>query len=543
MRLALLLLLAAAPAGAEAALVGGSGLASAIGLAPQASAVWPYGTFHDLLWVMVYHRSWLGFLGESLAAIVARGLLGTGLTALAWPPEVPRPSLRRLAARNVAFAALAGALLSPWAALGVVASEVSVSWYTVGELLPLLIMAPVLQRGGIVPGWWRGLPPLGTVVLSLGNFLVLTAGSALLWSVPRAALLPAALLAGALNGLLWRWAVRLAVLRERVRLPRVPVAPIVIVAAAGLVFGLVAISERGLERPETREPPPIAALEANSPNHPAIFMAGYNSRYDGEPSGHTPPIVRFSYRGLDPAGRPLPYTAVATHQSLISSARLLAAQVDRVHRDTGQPVALIAESEGALVARYYLVTMAHPAVDRVAFVSPPIRAGRIYYPPRGVGSGWGVVAGWEMRGVFAALSATDGLPNSADEPFVRSLMANAPLFRGNRMLCPVRGVQSIAFLSTVDAVTVSPGVQPRIPVVEVPGLHGLVIDGPVAGQRLADFLARGQTRAHREWDYAAIQWAGAAWQAPSLPVQWNPVWRDAPGSSGGDFQPDVCPPA
>jgi hypothetical protein len=253
--------------------------------------------------------------------------------------------------------------------------------------------------------------------------------------------------------------------------------------------------------------------------------------------------VRFSYRGLDPQGHPLPYTALATHQSLTASARLLAAQVDRVHRATGRPVALLAESEGAFVARYYLVTMPHAAVDRVAFVSPPVRAGRIYYPPRDVHSGWGVATGWELRGVFAVLSTADGLPNSADQPFVRSLMANAPLFRGDRMLCPVRGVQAMAFLSTVDAVTVSPGVHPRIPVVEVPGLHGLVIDGPVAGQRLADFLVTGRMRGHREWDYTAMQWAGAAWQAPALPVRWNPVWREVAGRSNRDLEPDACQPA
>src|SRR5690348_11003261 len=45
------------------------------GLAPQVTAPSPFGAFHDLRWLLVYHRSWIT-LGFELAALLAfRGAL------------------------------------------------------------------------------------------------------------------------------------------------------------------------------------------------------------------------------------------------------------------------------------------------------------------------------------------------------------------------------------------------------------------------------------------------------------------------------------
>jgi hypothetical protein len=540
-RFALLIILAAVPAGIEAAMIRRSELDTTISLAPHISALRPFGTFHDLLWVMVYHRTWAEFVGESVAAIGVRALLTTGLIALAWPVGRQRPSLNRLVVRNLVFAAVTGAILAPWAALGVVASEVSVFWYAAAELVPLLIMAPLLQRGGIVVGWWRGLPPLRIVILSLVNIVTLTAGSALQWWAPPILDVPVALLVGGANGILWWFAVRAALAPGRVRLPRVPVTPIVVAVVMFTVFALADATLLGGHHRERREPRPLAQLEALSPDHPVIFLAGYDSDYRGEASGRTLPVVRYSYQGIDSAGHPRPYSPVATHQSLVESARQLARQVDEVHRRTGRPVGLLAESEGALVTRVYLQTMPHPAVDRVAYVSPPIRAGRAYYPPRGQDSGWGVGLGWELRAIFAVLSAVNMLPNSADEPFIRSLIDDAPLFRG-RLVCPERGVAVLAFLPVSDAITASPSIRPQVPVVEVPGLHGLLIDRPDVRRRLAAFFSQGRMDQHRVWGYAALQWAGAAWLAPLLPVGWNPAWRTVAGKSTRHLRSDKCAP-
>lgn len=117
--------------------------------------------------------------------------------------------------------------------------------------------------------------------------------------------------------------------------------------------------------------------------------------------------MRFSYRGSDAHGQPLPYTAEDTHRSLVERAMLLAAQVDKVHRRTGKPIALVGESEGSLVARYYLSHSSHPEVDTAILTSPIVRAGRTYYPPPQAREGWGIGTGWLLRGPLAAIGSTN----------------------------------------------------------------------------------------------------------------------------------------
>src|SRR5512135_75501 len=70
------------------------GPAPARALAPQASALGPFGIFHDLRWLLVYHSTWLLFALELVAAIVVRGALIGLLVRLAWPETSRRPSAR-----------------------------------------------------------------------------------------------------------------------------------------------------------------------------------------------------------------------------------------------------------------------------------------------------------------------------------------------------------------------------------------------------------------------------------------------------------------
>jgi hypothetical protein len=343
---------------------------------------------------------------------------------------------------------------------------------------------------------------------------------------------PAAALAGGINGLLWAWAVRIAVLHKRVRLPRVPVFPIVVTLVIAFMFTLGNATQTGTPEPERTEPLPLSAVEAKVTGGPVLFLAGYNSHYSGAATGRTLPILRYSYAGSDPDGRPVPYPEIATHQSLVTSAQRLSVQVDRVSRSTGRQVSLLAQSEGALVAHYYLATMPHPQVSRLALLSPPIHTGRAYYPPPQAHTGWGIATGWELRAVYTVLGLAGGVRSKADEPFIRSLLDNAPLFRGAQMLCPVSGVEVVAFLSTWDSSAVPPGLRAGVPIVQVPGPHGLLIDSPDAQSRLVNFLNSGKLRQRRTWEHGAILRSGAAWQAPTLAISLNPAWRDVAGQPG-----------
>ncbi|HEX2774339.1 MAG TPA: hypothetical protein VHN18_18180 [Micromonosporaceae bacterium] len=537
-RTILLLVLAALLPALEAAVVAAIGFQAVRGLAPQASAVWPYHVYHDMRWLLVYHNSVPGFVLELLAVTLLRGLYSAALVALAWPAQVPRPSLRWLAQRNVEVAALAMVVVSPWAAFSVAFATVTLAWFLVASLVPMLILSPFLIKAGTVAHWWRGLPSMQLVGWSALNLVLLTVAGALAASVPGWWAVPVVAVAGAANGLVRRQTVHEAVLPRRVRWARVPVAPLAIIltmvlaVAAQAVIGVAGRGTKGEWRPPIVSRP----LPPQVP-HAVIAIAGHDSSWDGRPPVD-PRVERFSYRGLDAQRRPLPYRPGTTHRSLESSAALLAAQVDEVHARTGRPVALIGQSEGAMVARTYLEKWPGSPVEAVLLFSPLIRPGRSYYPPPEAGSGWGVVAGWELRGVIGLANLVRSNDQHADEPFIRSLLDHAPFYR-NYALCPVQGVRMIAFIPTASAVEAPPGKHAGIPVIQFPGVHGGLLRRNEVQDEIVDFLTGGLPEGKRR-EYGLLQRLAAPWQSPPLKISLNPMWREAHQNDPA-FTGRICP--
>ena len=537
-RWAALLALAVLPPVLEAAVLVGIGFHAARGLAPQVTAVWPYDSYHDLRWLLVYHDSWWSFLVGLLTLIAFRGLLSAGLTALAWPAGVDRPSFDWLVKRNLKVAALAAVIISPWAALSVAFSTVALSWYLLASLIPMLVLTPFLQRAGMVGHWWRGLPTMALLGWSLLNFALLTVAAALIASVPGWWPVVVTALAGVANGLLWRRTVAAAALPARIRWSRVPVAPVAIVLTMAAAVGWQSLYGLVTGGPREWRPPVLAQPLPDRVPHAVIAIAGHDSQWDGRPPAD-PRVERFSYRGLDGQRRPLPYGPRDTHQSLDSSAALLAAQVDELHRRTGRPVALLGESEGAMVARTYLEKWPKPSpVEAVMLFSPLVQPGRAYYPPPGH-SGWGVAVGWELRGIFALASLPQKVKNDPDQPFVRSVLVDAPFLR-NRTLCPVPGVRMIAFLPTVSAVEAPPGGYSQVPVIQLPAFHGGLINRRAADTQVVAFLAGDEMDQPRR-EYGLLQRLGAAWQPPPLALSVNPIWS-ATREADPAFTGRVCGP-
>ncbi|MFG1954535.1 PadR family transcriptional regulator [Micromonospora sp. NPDC048830] len=64
----------------------------------------------------------------------------------------------------------------------------------------------------------------------------------------------------------------------------------------------------------------------------------------------------------------------------------------------------------------------------------------------------------------------------------------------------------------------------KIPVVEVLSLHVELLGRPMVYDEVIDFLA-GADVSHVRSEYGLLQRLGAAWQAPLLTVNANPVWR------------------
>ncbi|GAA2708850.1 hypothetical protein ACFY2R_04495 [Micromonospora olivasterospora] len=488
--------------------------------------------YHDMRWLLVYHDSWWLFWSGLLVLIALRGVLCAAIVSLAWPARAPRPPYRTLVLRNVGVAAIGAVLVLPFAAYAVGASAVSLSWFLFAALIPMLLLAPFLQRMSVGLSLWRGLPSAEMVGWALLNFVVITVAGGLVWSTPEAWTPLVTAVTGAVNGLLWNRTVRAAVLQTRTRWRRVPVVPVVAVLALAVPLTVQALSQPR-EQANTFTPPIFNQPLPPQVPYAVLLLAGHNSAYDGRPAAD-PNVERFSYLGLDSGGRPLPYRSEATHRSLESSSRLLAAQVEAVHRRTGRPIALVAQSEGVMVARTYLRDRPGSPVRALAMFSPLVRAGRTYYPPPDARSGWGLAPGWLLRLMFQVTDIGNRTASTPDEPFVRSLLEGAPFYR-YQTLCPVPGVRVIAFLPTVTAGEAPPGQPIRIPVVEVPTFHGGVIGKPAADADLIDFLA-GADINRRQPEFGLLQRLGDAWHAPALAVRVNPVWRPA-AAPGRPFTP------
>ncbi|MEV0806298.1 hypothetical protein [Micromonospora sp. NPDC050200] len=497
------------------------GFTPAKGLAPQITAVWPYDSYHDMRWLLVYHNSWLMFGSGLLGLIALRGVLSATIVSLAWPTRTPRPPYRALVLRNVGVAAFGAVLVLPFAAYSVAASVLSLSWFLFASLIPMLLLAPFLQRMSVGRRLWRGLPSAELVGWSLLDFAVITLGGGLVWRTPDVWTPLVAAATGALNGLLWQQSVRAAVLQKRVRWLRVPVVPIVVVLALAVPLMSQVLSQPP-NQANTFMPPIFNRPLPPQVPYAVILLAGHDSAYDGRPAAD-PNMELFSYLGLDSGGRPLPYRPEATHRSLESSSQLLAAQVEAVHRRTGRPIALIAQSEGVMVARTHLRNRPDSPARALAMFSPLIRVGRAYYPPPEASTGWGLATGWLLRVMFHVTTIGNRGPSTPDEPFIRSLLDNAPFYR-YQILCPIPDVRVIAFLPTTTATEAPPGQAIKIPVVEVPTFHARVIGRVDANDMLIDFLAGANINRPRR-EFGPLQQLGDAWHAPSLAIQVNPVWR------------------
>lgn len=531
-----LLLLSAAPAAGEAGVLRAVGFGSALSLAPQITSISPYGSFHDLRWILVYHSSWPLLVVELLAAIVVRTAWAIAMSLVAAPRAAGSDAVRVLVVRVLAFHAFALVALAPWAAVGVAAAETSLSWFLPAEVLPLLLLGLVLQRGGTGQPWWRGAPSRRLLGLGLLAFAVVPAASLIVTSTPGWWVVPVAGAVATANGWLWRQVVCSPAPAAHRWTGR---APVPIIVAAALALSMVSAGPlAGLGQLNTQEPlPAITGPLVTAVRRPVIFVGGYDTDWDGSPTRVGLPLEIYSYRGLNGEGRPLPYRTTDTHASLAHTAELLARQVSVTSQQAGRPVSLIAMSEGTLVVRRYLADTPDPSVDAVVLMSPLVQASRVYLPPTSA-SGWGIGTGWLLRGMLAAAGFTGGPPISPDEPFARSLLDDAVLYR-NQMLCPVPGIRMLAFVPLADATVVPPDGYAHVPVVGLLDVHGGMLPRADVQREMLAFLAGGPARGHSSRAFPIVQKAASGWQAPALALRLNPAWHAA-GQPDASFGQNGC---
>jgi len=524
----------------EAALLTHLGVQSGMGLAPQVNAPAPFGVFHDLRWLIVYHNSWPGFLAEAAAVLFARGLLTALTVREAWPDDIPRPPPRVLLTRSIAFTFLVALLLMPWTILLFGLAVVSVSWLFFAAVPTVLLLAFLVHHGAITSGWWRRAPApraLGWIVLT---FVVMTVAAGVTAVSPRGLWVPIAALTGVFNAWAWFGMVRAVTGTARSR-RFLPLAPAGLALLLGVVVGGSAIGFASVSHPASTSradaspagpDPGNRGGRGQATSKPVLVAGGFWSSWNGRsaPAFSGPyDEQRFSYRGLDAGGRPLPYRSSDTQQPLSQLERLMADQVDALYRQTGQPVSIVAESEGSLVAKTYLTGSLHAPVSTLIMVSPLVQPGRVYYPPSGV-EGWGVVGGLGLQGLSDTVGTETTVDLAPSQPFLRSIVQDAPALR-SVLSCPVTGVRQYAVLPLADAVASGNAKPLGIPTAVVPAFHGGLLGDPSADAVIQQVLGGGTPSDSSLWSLAeqVIGPASSAWQVPALPLSLNSAW-----SGGGD---------
>lgn len=523
----------------ETFLVGAFLPASSVALATQGSAPPPFDLFHDLRWIVVYHESWFGFAVELLGALAVRSALLTVLVRAAWPHERVLEPVAVTVRRSVIYVAVVSLLLAPWVGLVFALAVVSLSWLFF-VAVPVVLMLAVLVAGGAVTGtWWRRALSWQVVGIVVLTFVAITVFGSLLATLPSWWRVPVAMAAGVVNAWLW---VRLvdAVVNARVSASRFPVIPTAIAAVFVLVI-VGTVAGFALSRPAatrfvtpmagatTEWSPPGSAIAANA-DAPLLVVTGFNTEWDGVPSQSVHlavPQRRFSYRGMT-GGHPLPYDRADTHRSLRALARELGEQVDAYHRATGKAITLVAESEGALLAKTYVAASPHAAVRNLVLVSPLVDPGRVYYPPADA-EGWGVFGKLEMEGLSWALGGLSPVDVTPDTPFLRSIVDQAPTLH-RLMSCPLAGVRQAAVVPLDTGVSAPAPRVIGIPFTVVPGFHGGMLDDASTARVVATVVGGGEVEDHAGWSLTedVIQAGASAWQVPPLAVDLNEAWVGEP---------------
>ncbi|GEM_PF-455444 len=554
-------------------------------IAPQVTAIAPLAVFHDLRWLFGAGWGWPGFLLGFAALTVARSAVSTAATILAWPRDQPRPRLPATFGRFLVFTVIASVLLAPVVTLLFGVALVPFSWPFLAALPALLLIAVPLAHGGLLGDWWRRLPPPQAIGWLIVSFATLSAAAAAIGAHPLAAGIPAAGLAGLVNGRAW-FGVAAAVTRREARSPmpgrvgvragrrpgwrcqdvlsrRVwpgPLSPVAAAAAIAVVVG----GTRVIFALATATPtiggsvaiPGRAAAHAPGagPGAPGrVITRGAGSGAPGRPraapgSGSAlpgglagpraaagtaaavlvipgfgssccapsaalsrlgrPGLVRpFSYRGLSASGQPLPYGRGYTDLPISVLGDRIAAQVRWLHRQTGRPVDIVAESEGMLGVQAMLARHPDLPVGALALLSPIAD---------GAGPAADPVPGDALAALVRFAGALSPYGPAGAVRLIGSVArqgdasARAAVHHEGRL-------RVLVMVPLADALTLP---LCRLPenVVVVPALHGSLIGQPSVEETVHRFFAGERVTGPQQLRDTAqiIAAAAAAWRMPEV---------------------------
>jgi hypothetical protein len=558
-----LILVAAGGAVAEAGLL--TLLAPAArAIAPQFSALPGVAAYHDLRWLFADTQSWLWFAGVVTAVLVARSALDVALLRLAWPRSAGPPALSNAFASCLVLTALAWLVLSPAATLTFGVAVLPFSWPFLAAMPIVVGITAALSHGGVLAAWWRRLPPARAVGWLLASFLVLTAAAAVIAHAGTVTALLAAAVAGLANARAWYGMAGLAA-RLQPRAPgsvpsrlllSLPFAPFAAIMVLAVVVGMARLMFTGaihLTGPAVGGAPAAAAVTGGQPSagrggpaatglaaNAVLVVGGWGSSCcdaaDGL-RGQLPGVTvrQFSYLGMTPAGRPMPSGPQADDLPLPELGDRIAAQVRALSAQTGQPVAVVAESEGTLGVYAMLARDPGAPVSSVTLLSPIVGPGQLSYPSGPDGASASEYALDELNRLVGGMSpygpsGAQHLLSSVSEYGARYFAAASRVVHGTGRDAASSGAASAADRDTAgyrrrwlvviplaDAVTLPVCALPAN-VVVVPAFHGGLLGEPQVLRMVTEFLdgrAVSQPGADQlRTEAELISGASAAWRMP-----------------------------
>jgi hypothetical protein len=369
--------------------------------------------------------------------------------------------------------------------------------------------------------WWRWRPTWAGVAWLAASFVWLTLGGAAMRVVPLPAAVAIAAVLGIANARAWIGVVQsIARRKEPLRIRRPLLVPVAVATVFAVFVGGSAIGFAVTTNdPET---PGSSPAESTVPGErPVLVAGGLYSRLSHEPPIPLPQGFvgwRYSYRGSDALGRPLDYGPADTTASVMVSATRMARQVERLAETYRQPVTILAESAGALVARTYLTELPPPpgTVDRLVSLEMHPGGASVYLPARG-SEGWGVGTGWVLRGLAVVIGEMAPFDATVDRPLMRDLVDCGSTLRrvtSGRLTGGVEEVSIEALADWVDRPFVRPaGVD--VQVVNAP--HSGLLSRTSVQAVISDYLSAGtfepRDGPHMTRFIAAVS---SPWLSPSL---------------------------
>ena len=517
-------------------------------LAPQVTALPPLAAYHDLRWLFAFNQSWLGFTGVLVLFVVARSAVDAVLIMLAWPrdtdPGIPRPRFLPSLLSCAALTVLVGLVMSPVVTLMFGVALLPFSWPYLAAVPIMLGTAVALGQGGVVQAWWRRLPPARTAAWMIATFGALSLASMLMLHLDTPGIVAVSGLAGVVDARAWYGltsaAVRGAIaggvrgggqpLRAgglRGVAPRgltlLPVAPLAAVMVLALVVGLTRLAFTGTLRFASVTTASAAGGPAGKVRGAVLVVGGFGSTccHDADALRAAEPgmlVRQFSYLGLDAAGQPIPYGVAAGNQSIQVLGDRMAAQVEKLYKQTRTPVDVVAESEGTLGLYAMLARHPHVPIRSAVLLSPIVEPGQL-------GRAGGTVPGAALTTLNNLVGGMSPYGSSGAQALIESVSEVGASYFAR--VSHDTGVPWLAVVPLADAVTLPACPWPRN-VVFIDAFHGgllgdgsvrlivetFLADGTVPESALAGLAGESQPDLRRAAQLIAA--AATAWRMPDL---------------------------